>query len=396
MSGAAGLPQPGSPTRLRIGVERRILDWAIGRSGKSVEILSRDKRMKRIREWLSGESRPTLRQLERFADATFTPLGYLFLSEPPAEKMPVPYFRTAGAGPASRPSLDLIETVQTVKQRQDWMRDHLVGEGNDPLAFVGSARPADPPTQVAREMRGALGMTGEWTANLDSWEDALRALRDGMEEAGVFVVTNGIVGYNTRRALQVDEFRGFVLVDDYAPFVFVNGADAKAAQMFTLAHELAHVWLGRSAAFDLHRLDPADDVTERACNRIAAEFLVPEKEMRRAWGRLAGRSDPYRDAARHFKVSRLVVARRAFDLGLIGRNVFLGLYGQWYKPDARSSGGGNFYASANFRVGRRFASTVINAARGERILYREAYRLTGLNRSSFEKYAASLGLGRSR
>ena len=396
MSGAAEPPRKNTSTRLRIDVKKKLLNWAIDRSGKSVESLSQDRQMREIRRWLSGESRPTLRQLERFANATLTPLGYLFLSDPPVEQMPIPYFRTAKDIPASRPSLDLVGTVQIIKQRQDWIRDYLVGEGNETLAFVGSAKEADPPAVIARNMRKVLGITEEWTADLDSWEDALAALRDRMEEAGVFVTTNGIVGYNTRRALQVEEFRGFVLVDDYAPFVFVNGADAKAAQMFTLAHELAHIWLGRSAAFDLHGLDPADDATEQACNQIAAEFLVPEEELHTAWGRLADRPDPYKDTARHFKVSRLVVARRALDLDLIDRDAFFGIYNKHYKPDVRTNGGGNFYASANFRIGKRFASMVINAVRRERIPYREAYRLTGLNRHTFEKYAAELHHGSSR
>jgi Zn-dependent peptidase ImmA (M78 family) len=117
----------------------------------------------------------------------------------------------------------------------------------------------------------------------------------------------------------VTEFRGFVLVDEYAPLVFINGADGKAAQMFTLAHELAHVWFGRSAAFDLRDLQPANERTELACNSVAAEFLVPKTELQRSWPTLQQDPEPFQAIARQFKVSALVGARRALDLQLISR-----------------------------------------------------------------------------
>ena len=124
----------------------------------------------------------------------------------------------------------------------------------------------------------------------------------------------------------MSEFPGFVLVDEYAPLVFLNGADGKAAQMFTLAHELAHVWLGSSAVFDLRELQPAADEVEQACNRVAAEFLVPGDEMREVWSSVRYESERFQQIARRFKVSELVAARRALDLRLITRNEFLEFY----------------------------------------------------------------------
>ena len=345
--------------------------------------------MEKVAKWLSGEVKPTLRQMEIFANATFTPLGCLLLAEPPKEDTTIPYYRTAGGDPACGPSLGLAETVSTIRHRQDWMRDRLIAYGHDRLAYMGSAEHTDPVGDVALSMRRELGITGEWASGLDSWTGALRIMGDRMEDMGVFVSTSGMVGSNTRRALRVEEFRGFVLVDDYAPFVFVNGADARAAQMFTLAHGLAHVWLGRSASFDLHLLDPADDPVERACSRIAAEFLVPGEEMRQNWAGFGDNNVRYERASRHFKVSRLVVARRALDLGLIGKDAFLDLYNKECRPGVKSGGrgGGNHYANVDRRIGRRFARAVVSAARQEEILYREAYSLTEMKRDTFEGYA---------
>jgi Zn-dependent peptidase ImmA (M78 family) len=178
--------------------------------------------------------------------------------------------------------------------------------------------------------------------------------------------------------------------------MFVNGADGTAAQMFTLAHELAHVFFGSSAAFDLRQMLPADEPTETACDRVAAEFLVPERELRRVWPSVRNDLGPFQSIARRFKVSVLVAARRALDLSLINKKAFFEFYDDYQTDERRrrqKKDGGDFYANQNLRVGRRFGSAVIRAAREGKLLYSEAYQLTGLYGETFERYAASLDLG---
>ena len=379
--------QNNGPAALRMDVKRELLEWAIKRSGKTPDDVSKSN--KNLKDWLDGKKKPTLRQLERFAAATYAPFGYLLLPDPPEEILPIPHFRTLG-GHAPTPSSDLIETVQIISQRQDWMRDRLIADGNEPLEFVGSAKLSDSPTKVVHDIKRKLGITEEWRYDKEGWRGVLTGMRDAMENAGIYVTSSGVVGNNNRRLLKVKEFRGFVLVDDYAPFVFVNGADSKAAQMFTLAHELAHVWIGRDAVFDLYGLGPANNQTERICDQIAAEFLVPEDELARSWSKTADAPRTIRALSKRFKVSKIVVARRALDLGFIDNGVFYDFYSRLSSMPAKPNRGGNFYANASFRIGRRFAKAVVGAAKEEKILYRDAYRLTGLDRVTFEKFAERL------
>jgi Zn-dependent peptidase ImmA (M78 family) len=308
----------------RVAVKDTVLQWAIERSGMTVGALGR--KFPKIRQWETGEKLPTLKQLETLAKATFTPLGYFFLTEPPNDQLPISHFRTVGDETMHRPSTNLLETVQTMQRRQAWMRDFLIEDGQESLQFVRSVKTSHEPHQTANKIRHTLGLDEGWAARLPTWTDALRALKKAMEEAGILVTTNGVVGNNTHRKLDPADFRGFVLVDDSAPLVFVNGADVKAAQMFTLAHELAHVWFGSCAAFDLRELQPADDKTEQACNRVAAEFLIPERKLREIWPPVSRGSEPFQAIARYFKISELVAAQRAQDLALITKNEFLGFY----------------------------------------------------------------------
>ncbi len=179
------------------------------------------------------------------------------------------------------------------------------------------------------------------------------------------------MGLNNHRPLDPQEFRGFVLCDEYAPLVFVNGADSKSARMFTLAHELAHLWLGKDGLFNLVKMMPDRDDTEQFCNRVAAEFLVPRHKLQERWQEASASGRPFQKIARWFKVSPVVAARRALDLNLISRDQFFAFYEadqrEWERRKAeekqkKTGGGPNFYAVQDSRLGKRFAYAVVSTA----------------------------------
>ena len=230
----------------RIGVKPALLRWARERSGRSVHDLQR--RFPKFDAWERGEVLPTLKQLEAFAKTTHTPIGYLFLQEPPVEKLPITDFRTMGDVDVSRPSPDLLDTLYLCQQRQDWYRDEVRSAGEEPLPFVGSLDTTVDPASAAARMRDALGFDVDQRGQSPTWTDALRQFIDQADVLGILVMISGVVGSNTHRHLDPKEFRGFALSDPLAPLVFINGADTKAAQMFTLVHEIAHLWLGESGS----------------------------------------------------------------------------------------------------------------------------------------------------
>ncbi len=207
------------------------------------------------------------------------------------------------------------------------MREELIEGGADPLSFVGSCGDELTPTQAADAIRHQLDLESNWASRMHSWTDALRQLRNRIEAMGVLVVFNGIVGNNTYRKLDRYEFQGFTLVDSYAPLVFVNSTDFKTAQIFTLTHELAHVFSGTSGVVDAAPL-PAHHMEQR-CNSIAAEFLLPAAELVVFWERLGTIEESLERVAKHFKVSVLVAAYRTLNLRLIGKNELALLNFEW-------------------------------------------------------------------
>jgi Zn-dependent peptidase ImmA (M78 family) len=375
----------------RVQIRPELLRWACERTGHAPEAF--EVRFKHLPAWIRGEQAPTLKQLEQFAKATFTPIGYLFLPVPPEERIPIPDFRTMGNRGARRPSPDLLDTIYVCEQRQEWYRDFARSSGEGSLAFVGSARAEDDVVATAARIRSALGFDLEARRKMPTWTDALRSFIGQADSAGIMVMCSGVVLNNTRRHLDPAEFRGFAMADPLAPLVFVNGADTKAAQAFTLAHELAHIWLGQSAVSDAELSSVSTNAVERWCNRVAAELLVPLDVLEVEYQPSAELGDEMARLARRFKVSTLVVLRRIFDVGGLTRDQFSQEYARELgRLQAVPKGsGGDFYLTEAARVSKRFARALIVSTLEGQTLHRDAFRMLGISKvATFEHLAQSL------
>ncbi len=378
----------------RVAVAAALFTRARERAGRDGMALAA--RFPHLDAWESGARQSTLRQLQQYAQATHAPIGYFFLPAPPRETLPIADFRTLGRG-LPRVSANLLDVVYACQSRQAWYRDEALLNGDSPLPFVGSAQLGSDVSAVARRLRETLGFSVAQRAACPTWAEALRLFITQAEQAGVMVMVSGVVMNNNTRHLDPREFRGFAMADELAPLVFINGADSKAAQMFTLAHELAHLWLGQSAVSNAPPSEAADHATEDWCNRVAAELLVPMAEFTAALQPGEALADSLQRLARNFKVSTLVVLRRLFDAGRLDRPAFW----QAYRAEeqrlaqlaARSTGGGDFYRTTVARVSRRFARALVANTLEGRTLYRDAFRMLGIAKpGTFNELGRSLGL----
>jgi len=377
----------------RVPVKPEMIQWACQRAGLDVATLA--DRFPKLREWLDQEAQPTLKQLEGFATATHTPFGFFFLPEPPLERVPIPDFRTIRSEAVRRPSPDLLDTIYICQQRQEWYREYARVSGERPFPFVGSANTTDDVVKAAARMRDALAFDLDERRQMPTWVDALRRFIEQADNLGILVMVNGVVGSNNRRKLNPQEFRGFALSDPLAPLVFINGADTKAAQMFTLAHELAHLWLGESALTDVEPRSAPTNAIERWCNRVAAELLAPLAVLSQEYDRRAPLQQESARLARRFKVSTLVILRRIHDAGGLTKDRF------WQEYDAEvqrltsipRTSGGDFYLTTAARVSKRFARAVVTSTWEGRSSFTEAFHLLGFkNMSTFRELGQSVGV----
>src|SRR5450631_537491 len=296
------------PLMSRVSVNPDLFRWARDRS--RIEPLVLVARFPQLPAWENAEAQPTLRQLENYARATHAPIGFFFLPAPPQESLPIPDFRTVAGRAVARPSPNLLDTIYACQERQSWYREFATVSNQDPRAFVASLTTQTPPADAAASISRALGFDLESRRDCPTWTEALRRFIDQADAIGVLVMVSGVVFNNNRRPLEPEEFRGFALVDSLAPLVFINGADSKAAQMFTLAHELAHLWIGASALSDSTAGVTPDQAIERWCNSVAAELLVPIEALRASLEAGERLSDTLARLARTFKVSTLGILRR--------------------------------------------------------------------------------------
>jgi Zn-dependent peptidase ImmA (M78 family) len=385
------------PMTVYVDVRPEVFDWARRRSGIDPEVWA--ERFPRFESWRDGDSKPTVKQLQEFARKTYTPVGFLFLDAPPHESVPLPDFRTVASAPVAAPTADLLDVIYLAQARQEWYRDHQLLNGEGALPFMSSATTESDVVDVANRMRVILQWTTGTRAKISTVDDAVAKLREAAEAAGVLVMISGIVGSNTHRPLDRNEFRGFALVDPYASVVFVNGVDSKTAQLFTLAHELAHVWLGQTALSDLGETAMETFRQERWCNSVAAELLVPAEEFLLAADGSAAVRPQLAPLAKTFKVSTEVILgrfRELLGLSWDEYNMELGLERQRLgalAANAAGGSGGNYYNTKPVQVGKRFARELIASALEGRTTYAEAFRLLGVSKTkTFLSLGRQLGV----
>lgn len=369
--------------RTEVNINSNMFTWAIARAGYDLSDFAI--KFPKIQDWVDQKRKPTVKQLEAFSRKVHLPFGYLFLPEPPKEYLPIPFFRTNNSS-QTNVSINVYDTILLMQQRQNWLREYLIDNEFAPLPFVGKFRNNQNYNEIVADIRTSLGLNNEWANSFKTWQEALDHLAQKIEDLGITIVFNGVVENNTSRPISVDECRGFVLVDPISPFMFINNSDGKAAQLFTIIHELAHIWNGHSAGFDFRQLLPANNPIELLCDKVSAEFLVPAESFVRVW-----ESKPnIASTARYFKVSEIVIARRALDLGYLTKADFFAFYNEYsnreFLKKENQGDGGNFYATAKKRIGLTFAAHVNQAVKSGKLLYRDAYKLTSLKGDTYQTF----------
>jgi Zn-dependent peptidase ImmA (M78 family) len=367
--------------KVLVNIKPELLIWAYERAGYGRQEAVRLFPM--LEAWLEGKKHPTARQAEQYAAKFYVPLGFLMLSTPPEEAPIIPMFRKGNS--KSPGSLNVYDTINQIAMRQSWMSDYLQEIGADPVPFVAAFQNRNEDEMVAC-IRELLDVPESWAEQFHRSEDLVRILAAKIEDKSVAVSFNGVVGNNTHRQISVEDCRGFALVDDFAPFIFVNNSDAKPAQYFTLIHEFVHILIGYGASYGLNSVNHLTEENERFCDEVAARFLAPKSAFEKYWEGL----EKIEIMARKLKASYVVIARRALALHLITKEEFKAFWDElekrreeWTKEKKRS--GGSFYPTAHVRMGAVFSTHISNAVRGGYLLYNDAYRLTGLSGNTFSK-----------
>jgi len=389
-----------STAELEALVTPHLLKWARERWNYSIETIATKINVNSdvVEAWEreEGEVRPTFHQAQILAKKLHIPFGYLFLSKPPEDDLPLPDLRTIKNKDLLQPSPNFIDILYDAFRKQEWYHDYLEEDDYPPLPFVGKYDLEDEPKAIAVDIANTLGIDDGLRETCTDWKQFLSELIRRSEKAHILVMRSGIVGSNTYRLLDVQEFRGFAISDNLAPLIFINDNDYKTAQIFTLVHELAHLWIASSGISNPdYRSKAQSNIIDQFCNRVAAEVLVPIEDFIVRWGAFISLQRNLEKLARHYKVSTFVILRRAYDSDMVNSQQFEQLYDELLKKitPKRKDGGGHYYKSVLSRNSSTLTRSLMSAASEGRALPTEISGLLNIKVSQLNKLELFIAFG---
>lgn len=386
--------------KINVNISPEILKWVLSQIQPN---LISYQVIEYLENWYNGEKVPTFNQIEKVSKATGIPLGYFFLETPPVEDTSLIEFRTIDSTALCKLSRNLLDTMHDMEQIQDWVREYLISEGAPIISFVGELKFQPDKIKFAQRIREILNLKPDWFTNFKTVDESFNYIRNAMSAAGAIVMISGIVGNNTHRILDINEFRAFTVVDEYAPLIFINSNDSINGKLFSLFHEFAHICIGENSLFN-DRDSTATQVKkiETLCNAVASEILVPTSIFTKGWNALkhiTNTEEKIRVLSLQFKCGTTVIARKAYDAGFIPYDIYKKIaqlaiekYNETRRKEKeREEKGGDFYRTVAKRLDKRFFDMLISSVKSGRTLYSDAFRLTNTNRTTFMILAEKAG-----
>ncbi len=373
--------------KVNVEVSDKIIDWIL-------ENIDSEKLTPEILEMVynlsDDKNKPTMKQVLDLSKKINIPFGYFFLKEPPKENLDIIKYRTINSVKFKKPSRNLIDTINYMERVQDWMKSYCLEINAEDLKYVGSVSEDEDAQDFAKLIRKEIGLKDDWFTKCKDASESFSFLRKLFGEIGIIVMMSGVVGQNNKRKLNLEEFRAFVLIDEYAPLIFINSNDSNNGKLFSLLHEAVHIWLGTDELYNDFEVDNGVSKTEKLCNAVTAEILVPMNSFRKEWSKVNENDlvKKIKKISQFYKCSQIVIARRALDMNfinakeyqVISNNILSSLN---EKFESKSSSGGDYYRTQKSRIDNRFLLALNDSTLEGKTSFSEAYRLSNTSRKTF-------------
>lgn len=384
-------------------ITSKVFKWA-RETAKITEEIAASKvavSVEKLNEWETGESFPTIRQAQNLAKVYKRPFALFFLPDIPDDFQPLQDFRKPGSKELSTSSIFIIREIQ---QKQVWISEVNEDNNENIVPFVGRFTIKNSTIKVAQDILTTLNIN---PLNYKTNNPILEWI-DKAESNGVFISRTSFI--HSRLKLDSNEMQGFAIADNYAPFVFINSDDWNAPQLFTLVHELAHIWIAETGISN--DLEPSINKggnynpIELFCNEVAANALMPKEFMERLDKKTFDNAKEVFENAKTIGVSAFALIVRALDLNIISLNSYKKLkveadyeYNEFLKREAEKkskqkekekSGGPNYFLLQLNRNSRLFTQTVLDAFHGGYIQPTKASSLLNVKVNKFPKLEAQL------
>ena len=384
-------------------ITAKVFKWA-RESAKMTEEIAASKvavPIEKFKEWENGNDYPTIRQAQKLAKAYRRPFALFFLPDVPNDFQPLQDFRKAGSKELSTPSIFIIREIQ---QKQAWIRDVNEENNENKVSFIGKYSIKDNPKIVAQDILNELNIN---PLNYSSNNPILEWI-DKAESNGVFISRSSFI--HPRLKLDSNEIQGFAIADSYAPFVFINSDDWNAPQLFTLVHELAHLWISETGISNdiepsIKNINEYNPI-ELFCNEVAANALIPIEFIENLDDKAFDYAKEVFKNAKSIGVSSFALLVRALNLNIISLSVYKNLkhqadieYNEFLKREENKKlkqkqkekqGGPDYFLLLLNRNSRLFTQTVLDAFHGGAIEPSLASNLLNVQVNKFPKLEAQM------
>lgn len=380
-----------------------VLKWARESARMSEEIAAAkvSVTIEKLKEWEAGTSQPTIRQAQTLAKSYKRPFALFFLPDIPRDFQPLQDFRKSGSKSLTTSSIFIIREIQ---QKQAWISDVYSDNQEEKLSFVGRFNINDNPQKVANDILQTLNINPSFYKS----ENPIKEWIDAAETNGIFISRTSFI--HSRLKLDSEELQGFAIADPHAPFVFVNSEDWNAPQLFTLVHELAHIWIAETGISnevepDLKQKDKFHPI-ELFCNEVAANALMPSQIILDFNASSFQSSKDVFKIAKQLGVSSFALLVRALNLNIISISSYQKLkkqadidFAEYLRREAEKKakqkdkekpGGPNYFLLQLNRNSRLFTQTVLDAFRGGYIEPTLASNLLNVQVNKFQKLESQL------
>lgn len=368
----------------KMSINLDVFNWAWERAGSIDSAEIRPIKNKIEKTPPSEKILVTRKQAQKVAEKFNIPLAYFYLEVPPEEVgLPVPDFRRP------QDAMDLSfyakSLINDISLLQEWYRNTLIEQGADTLSLVGSINLDSNIIEQAKSIREYFNFSE--VGKLSDSSGVLKSYIDLIENKGINVLVSGFYKNYNRKPIEVKEFRGFAMADEYAPILFVNSNDTKEAQIFTLIHELVHILLNESGISD-NSINTQNSV-EIFCNRLAAEVLVPAEKIAIDFKKNhTVDEEVFLELAKKYGVSALVIARRALELKFIDLSTYRKAESTAFEiakinknKQKLSSGGPPPKIMVPRRYGKNITSTIQSLVKSNQMSATHAMRLIGASQN---------------
>ena len=384
-------------------ITAKVFKWA-RESARMTEAIAASKvavSVEKLRDWENGEDYPTIRQAQFLAKAYRRPFALFFLPDVPTDFQPLQDFRKTGSKELSTSSIFIIREIQ---QKQAWIREVNEENAVNRVPFIGKFTIKDNPVLVANDILATLKI------NPLKYRSSIPIIEwiDKAESNGVYISRTSFI--HSRLKLDSNEIQGFAIADSYAPFIFINSDDWNAPQLFTLVHELAHLWIaetGISNDVEPSFISAGDkNPIELFCNEVAANALMSRTFLDGLDSKAFDHAKEVFKIAKLIGVSSFALLVRALNLNLISFSTYKQLkhfadveYNAFLtreeakkrkQKEKDKSGGSNFFLLQLNRNSRLFTQTVLDAFRGGAIEPTMASNLLNVQVNKFPKLEAQM------